>query len=79
MKIEFFGCLAYRITTPAGLTIMVDSWRNLPVTAMGIGQWFNHDFPPANAGRSAQTGNDPARQTGAAARGVVLAVRMDHD
>ena len=46
VKIEFFGCLAYRITTPAGLTIMVDPWRNLPVTTMGIGQWFNHDFPP---------------------------------
>ena len=25
---------------------MVDPWRNLPVTTMGIGQWFNHDFPP---------------------------------
>ncbi len=25
VKIEFSGCLAYRITTPAGLTIMVDS------------------------------------------------------
>jgi len=46
VKIEFFGCLAYRITTPAGPTIMVDPWRNLPVTTMGIGQWFNRDFPP---------------------------------
>ena len=46
VKIEFFGCLAFRITTPAGLTIMVDPWRNLPVTNIGIGQWFNHDFPP---------------------------------
>lgn len=42
VKLAFFGSSAFRITTPAGLTIMVDPWRNLPT---GKWDWYFHDFP----------------------------------
>jgi L-ascorbate metabolism protein UlaG (beta-lactamase superfamily) len=42
VKLAFFGSSAFRITTPAGLTIMIDPWRNLPT---GKWDWYFHDFP----------------------------------
>jgi L-ascorbate metabolism protein UlaG (beta-lactamase superfamily) len=42
VRLAFFGSSAFRITTPAGLTIMIDPWRNLPT---GKWDWYFHDFP----------------------------------
>lgn len=42
VKLAFFGSSAFRITTPLGLTIMIDPWRNLPT---GKWDWYFHDFP----------------------------------
>ena len=42
VELAYFGGSAFRITSPAGLTIMIDPWRNLPV---GSPDWFLHDFP----------------------------------
>ena len=45
VEIAYFGGSAFRITTPAGLSVMVDPWRNLPT---GQSDWFFHDFPHAD-------------------------------
>ncbi|MEM7189469.1 MAG: MBL fold metallo-hydrolase [Pseudomonadota bacterium] len=42
VKIAYFGGSAFRITTPSGLTVMIDPWRNLPD---GKWDWYFHDFP----------------------------------
>jgi L-ascorbate metabolism protein UlaG (beta-lactamase superfamily) len=42
VEIAYFGGSAFRITTPAGLMLMIDPWRNLP---NGSCDWFYHDFP----------------------------------
>jgi L-ascorbate metabolism protein UlaG (beta-lactamase superfamily) len=42
VAIAYFGSSAFRITTPSGLTIMLDPWRNLPT---GKWDWYFHDFP----------------------------------
>ncbi|MBU2533497.1 MAG: MBL fold metallo-hydrolase [Alphaproteobacteria bacterium] len=42
VQLEYFGGSAFRITSPAGLTIMIDPWRNLPT---GAWDWYFHDFP----------------------------------
>lgn len=42
VKLAHFASSAFRITTPAGLTIMVDPWRNHP---NGKWDWYFHDFP----------------------------------
>ena len=42
VKLAFFGSSAFRITTPSGLTVMIDPWRNLPT---GKWDWYFHDFP----------------------------------
>lgn len=39
---RYFGGSAFRITTPAGLTITVDPWRNPPA---GNWDWYLYDFP----------------------------------
>ena len=43
VKFEFFGCMAFRITTPAGVSIFIDPWRNGP--AGGDGQFFRFEMP----------------------------------
>jgi len=43
VELAFFGSSAFRITTPAGLTIMFDPWRNAP---WGNWDWYLYDFPP---------------------------------
>lgn len=40
--LAFFGSSAFRITTPLGLSIMIDPWRNLPTRKW---DWYFHDFP----------------------------------
>ena len=42
VELAYFGGSAFRITSPAGLTIMIDPWRNPP---RGDRAWFLHDFP----------------------------------
>lgn len=42
VTLAFFGSSAFRITTPSGLTVMIDPWRNLPTRRW---DWYFHDFP----------------------------------
>jgi L-ascorbate metabolism protein UlaG (beta-lactamase superfamily) len=43
VKIEFYGHDAFRITSPAGLTVLSDPWRNDPTGVYG--KWFLNEFP----------------------------------
>lgn len=43
VQIDYFGHTAFRITTPAGLTLLFDPWRNDPSGAWGL--WFPKEFP----------------------------------
>ncbi|WP_423910780.1 MBL fold metallo-hydrolase [Candidatus Spongiihabitans sp.] len=43
VKIEFYGHMAFKITSPKGLSIMIDPWRNDPSGAWGL--WFPAEFP----------------------------------
>ncbi len=40
--IEFFGCMAFRLTAPSGLSVFIDPWRNNP--SGGDGQFFRFDI-----------------------------------
>ena len=42
VELAYFGGSAFRITSPAGLTIMIDPWRNPP---WGNWDWYLYDFP----------------------------------
>src|SRR5580704_420838 len=43
VKIEFYGHDAFKITSPAGLTVLADPWRN---DATGTyPKWFLNQFP----------------------------------
>jgi L-ascorbate metabolism protein UlaG (beta-lactamase superfamily) len=43
VTIDYFGHCAFKITSPAGLTLMFDPWRNDPSGAWGL--WFPKEFP----------------------------------
>jgi L-ascorbate metabolism protein UlaG (beta-lactamase superfamily) len=43
VKIEFYGHDAYKITSPAGLTVLTDPWRNDPTGLYP--KWFLNEFP----------------------------------
>jgi L-ascorbate metabolism protein UlaG (beta-lactamase superfamily) len=43
VTIDFYGHMAFKITSPQGLTIMIDPWRNDPSGAWGL--WFPQEFP----------------------------------
>ncbi|MEH6580126.1 MAG: MBL fold metallo-hydrolase [Amphritea sp.] len=43
VKIDFYGHMAFKITSPKGLTMMIDPWRNDPTGAFGV--WYPKDFP----------------------------------
>jgi len=43
VKIEFYGHDAFKITSPAGLTILTDPWRNDSTGAYP--KWFSNEFP----------------------------------
>ena len=45
VTIDYFGHCAFKITSPSGLTMMFDPWRNDPSGAWGL--WFPKDFPRA--------------------------------
>ena len=43
VKIEFYGHDAFKVTSPEGLTVLTDPWRN---DASGLyPKWFLHEFP----------------------------------
>ena len=42
VRLAYFGGSAFRITSPAGLRIMIDPWRNAP---WGTWNWYLFDFP----------------------------------
>ena len=42
VEIAYFGGSAFRITSPAGISIMIDPWRNHPSRRW---DWYFHDFP----------------------------------
>lgn len=42
IELAYFGGSAFRITSPAGLSIMIDPWRNPP---WGNWDWYLYDFP----------------------------------
>lgn len=42
VELAYFGSSAFRITSPMGLTVMLDPWRNLPTRRW---DWYFHDFP----------------------------------
>jgi len=43
VKIEFYGHEAFKVTSPEGLTVLFDPWRNDPTGFWG--KWFFTDFP----------------------------------
>ena len=45
VTIDYFGHCAFRITSPGGLSIMFDPWRNDPSGAWGL--WYPNEFPKA--------------------------------
>ncbi len=42
VEIAYFGSSAFRITSPEGVTVMVDPWRNHPSRRW---DWYFHDMP----------------------------------
>lgn len=42
VELAYFGGSAFRITSPFGLTMMIDPWRNPP---WGNWDWYLYDFP----------------------------------
>ena len=42
VKLAYFGGSCFRVTTPSGLTLLIDPWRNPPA---GSTSWFLYDFP----------------------------------
>ena len=42
VEIAYFGSSAFRITSPKGVSVMVDPWRNHPSRRW---DWYFHDFP----------------------------------
>jgi L-ascorbate metabolism protein UlaG (beta-lactamase superfamily) len=43
VKLEYFAHSAFRITSPRGLSLLIDPWRNDPSGGWGI--WFPDEFP----------------------------------
>jgi L-ascorbate metabolism protein UlaG (beta-lactamase superfamily) len=42
VELSYFGGSCFRITTPAGLSVLIDPWRNPP---WGNWDWYLYDFP----------------------------------
>lgn len=43
VTIDFYGHAAFKMTSPGGLTLLFDPWRNDPSGAWGL--WFPNEFP----------------------------------
>lgn len=52
VELAYFGCSCFRITTPAGLSVLIDPWRNPP---WGNWDWFLYDFPRLQVDIAAST------------------------
>ena len=53
VKLEYYGHMAFRITTPKGLTMLIDPWKNDPSGTWGV--WFPKEFPMTRADIAAST------------------------
>jgi len=42
VKVDYFGSSAFKITSPSGITLMIDPWRNHPSRKW---DWYFDDFP----------------------------------
>ena len=42
VELAHFGSSAFRITSPSGISVMLDPWRNLPTRRW---DWYFYDFP----------------------------------
>ena len=42
IKVDYFGSSAFKITSPSGITVMIDPWRNHPSRKW---DWYFDDFP----------------------------------
>ena len=42
VKVDYFGSSAFKITSPSGITLMIDPWRNHPSRKR---DWYFDDFP----------------------------------
>ena len=42
MEVAYFGSSAFKITSPKGVSVMIDPWRNHPSRKW---DWYFHDFP----------------------------------
>ena len=42
VELAYFASSAFRITSPSGISVMIDPWRNLPTRKW---DWYFHDFP----------------------------------
>ena len=51
VELAYFGSSAFRITSPRGVSVMIDPWRNHPSRNW---DWYFHDFPivPVDIGTS---------------------------
>ncbi|MGI9421088.1 MAG: MBL fold metallo-hydrolase [Geminicoccaceae bacterium] len=45
ITIDYYGHCAFRITSPSGLSLLFDPWRNDPSGAWGL--WYPNEFPKA--------------------------------
>ncbi len=43
VTIDFYGHMAFKITSPDGLSVLIDPWRNDPSGYWGV--WFPNEFP----------------------------------
>lgn len=53
VTLEYFGHMAFRISSPQGLTLLIDPWKNDPSGTWGI--WFPKEFPITTADIAAST------------------------
>ena len=42
VELAYYGASCFQVTSPAGLTVMIDPWRNHP---SGKWDWYRGDFP----------------------------------
>ena len=50
VELAYFAASAFRITSPGGITVMIDPWRNHP---SGKWDWYRCDFPASSPSISA--------------------------
>ncbi|MBN3563893.1 MBL fold metallo-hydrolase [Aliamphritea spongicola] len=53
VEIAYYANSAFRITSPRGISVMVDPWRNDPSGAWGL--WYRMEFPKENVDIGAST------------------------